>query len=63
MNIRGYRNFTAEPFSFLVIATFFTSDNVLCFQKNLLEGMKRVVMTIDENLRDEKLQYPTITEQ
>ena len=46
MNIRGYRNFTAEPFSFLVIATFFTSDNVLCFQKNLLEGIKRVVMTI-----------------
>ena len=63
MNIRGYINFTAVLFSFLVIATFSTSDNVLCFQKNKLEGVKRVVMTTDENLRNEKLQYPTITEQ
>ena len=43
-----YRNFTVVPFSFLLIATTLLSNYALCFQKNLLGGVKRVVITIYE---------------
>ena len=35
MNI--YKKFTAEPYSFLVIDTTLSSNNSVCFRKNLLE--------------------------
>ena len=40
-----------------VTDTTILSINALQFRKNLLEEVKRVIMTIDEKLRDEKLQY------
>ena len=41
----------------LVIDTTLVSDNPLSFRENLLEGMKIIIMTIDDKIRDEKLQY------
>ena len=32
-----YKKFTAEPYSFLVIDTTLSSNNSVCFRKNLLE--------------------------
>ena len=32
-----YKKFTAEPYSFLVIDTTLSSNNFVCFRKNLLE--------------------------
>ena len=40
----------------LVLDTTFASDNILHFSKNLLEK-KKLVMAIDDNIRDEKLEY------
>ena len=39
----------------LVLDTTFASDNILHFSKNLLEK-KKLVMAIDDNIRDEKLE-------
>ena len=47
-----YKTRTAEPYSFLEINTTHASDNSLHFRENLLERM-----TIDEKIKDEKLQY------
>ena len=33
------------------------SDNPLRLRKNLLKIMSKIVMAIDDNIRDEKLQY------
>ena len=41
----------------LVIDTTLVSDNPLSFRENLLEGIKMIIMTIDDKIRDEKLQY------
>ena len=41
----------------LVIDTTLVSDNPLSFRENLLEGIKIIIMTIDDKIRDEKLQY------
>ena len=40
----------------LVIDTTLVSDNPLSFRENLLEGIKIIIMTIDDKIRDEKLQ-------
>ena len=54
---RLYRRYTANPCSFLVIATIIPSDNALNFQNNLLEEVEREAIAIDENITDEKLQH------
>ena len=41
----------------LVIDTTLVSDNPLSFRENILEGIKIIIMTIDDKIRDEKLQY------
>ena len=41
----------------LVIDATLVSDNPLSFRENLLEGIKIIIMTIDDKIRDEKLQY------
>ena len=46
-----------KTYSFLVIDAIIVSDNPLRFRKNLLERIQKLVMTIDEKIRDEKLQY------
>ena len=52
-----YKHYTAKPYSFLVTDATLASDNPLRFRKNLLERIKQLIMTIDDKIRDEKLQY------
>ena len=42
--------------SFLVTDTTLGSDSPLCFRRNLLERIQKLIMTIDDKTRDEKLQ-------
>ena len=52
-----YKICTAKPCSFLVIDTTLASDNPLRFRKTLSERKLNQTMTIDDKIRDEKLQY------
>ena len=52
-----YKKCTAKPYSFLVIDTTLASDNPLRFRKNLLQRIWKLIMTIDDAVRDEKLQH------
>ena len=52
-----YKKCTAKPYSFLLINATLASDNSSCFRKNLLEGIQKLIMTIDGKFKDEKLQY------
>ena len=51
-----YRKCTSEPYYFLVNDTTLASDNPLSFRKNLFDIYKKI-MTINDQIRDEKLQY------
>ena len=51
-----YKKYTAKPYAFLRFDTTLVPDNPLRFRKNLLEK-KKLILTIDEKFRDEKLQY------
>ena len=42
---------------FLVIDATITSDNPSRFRKNLLERIKKLIMTTDDKIRDDKLKY------
>ena len=46
-----------KPYSSLVIYAILTSDNPFHFRKNLVERMQKLIMTIDDKVRNEKLQY------
>ena len=52
-----YKKYTAKPYSFLVIDAILASDNTLCFRKHILERILKLIVTIDNKIRDEKLQY------
>ena len=52
-----YKKCTAKPYSFLIIDITLTSDNLLRFRKNIIERIQKLIMTTDDKLRDEKLQY------
>ena len=52
-----YKYFTAKPYSFLAINTTFASDNPSHFRENLLKRMQQLIMTVDDKIRDEELQY------
>ena len=52
-----YKKCTAKPYSFLVIDVIIAGDNTSRFKKNLLERIYKLIMTIDDKIRDEKLQY------
>ena len=54
--INLYKKCTAKPYSFLVIDTSLASDNSPRFRKNLLEKLKKLIMTIVNKIRDEKQQ-------
>ena len=41
---------------FLVIDTTLASDNALCLRKNPLDRVKKLIMTIDDKIRAEKVQ-------
>ena len=47
-----YQKRTTKPYYYLVI-----SDNALRFRKNLSKKIKKLIMTIDYNIRDEKREY------
>ena len=55
--INLYKGCTAKPYSFLVNDTTLGSDNSLRFRCNLLKRTKKLTVTIDDKIRDEKLQY------
>ena len=46
---------TAKPYSFLVIDATLASDNPLCFRKNLVDGISKLIMTVNDKIGDEKL--------
>ena len=46
-----------KTFSFLVIDAALAPDNPLRFRKNLSERIKKLIMTTDDKIRNEKLQY------
>ena len=48
-----YKKRTAKPYSFLITDTTLASDNPLAFRKNLLDRIKNLIVTID----DENFQY------
>ena len=57
-----YKKSTSKIYSFLVIDANFASDNLLCFRNNLLERIQKLLITIDDKIRDEKLQLDSIKE-
>ena len=52
-----YKKCTTEPYSFLVNDTTLPSDDPLRFRKNLLGQYIIKIMTIEDQIKDEKLQY------
>ena len=52
-----YKNCTAKPYSFLVIYTTLASDNSSRFRNNLSGRMQKLIITIEDKVKDEKLQY------
>ena len=52
-----FKKCTAKLLPFLVIDATITSDNPSRFRKNLLERMKKLIMTTGDKIRDDKLKY------
>ena len=52
-----YKKCTGERYSFLVIDATLASDNPLHFRNNLVKTISKLIMKIDDKIRDEKLQY------
>ena len=52
-----YKNCTAKLCSFLVIDATLASGGPLRFRKNILERIQKLIMTIDDKIIDEKIQY------
>ena len=52
-----YKKCTAKPYSFYVIDATIASDHLLRFKASLLERIQKIIVTIDDNFRDGKLQY------
>ena len=57
-----YKKCTAKPYYFLVIGTTLLSHNPLHFRKNLVQRIQKLIMTIHDKIRDEKLQYEILAE-
>ena len=52
-----YEKFIAAPFSFLVIDTTLPSDDSSRFRKNIFDTLLKLITTIGDKIKDEKLQY------
>ena len=52
-----YKKCTGKAYSFLVTNATLASHNPSHFRKNLLESIWELVMTTDNKIRDEKLQF------
>ena len=46
-----YKNYTAKLYSLMVIDTTLASDNPTLFRENLLERIKKLIMTIDDKMK------------
>ena len=55
--INLYKKRIAKQYSYLVIGVILASDNPLSFRKNLSKRILKLIMTTDDKLRDEKMQY------
>ena len=55
--INPYKKCTAKSCFFLVNDITLASDNPLRFKRNLLERIQKLIITIEDKIRDEKLQY------
>ena len=55
MTFKALQKCTARPYYFLVIDTTQIIRYVL--EKNLLERIKKIIITINDKIRDDKLQY------
>ena len=55
--IKIYKKCTVELYFLLVNDTTLPSDNPLRFRKTLLKQIYNKIMTIDDHIRDEKVQY------
>ena len=55
--IKIYKRCSIEKYYFLVNDITLPSDNLLTFRKNLLKKRYNKIATIDDQIRDEKLQY------
>ena len=51
-----YKKCTARPYSFLGVDSTFASDDPLRYKNNLLEKLQKLIITIDDKIRDGKLQ-------
>ena len=54
-----YKKCSEKPYSFLRINATLASDNPLCFRKNLIETIEKLIRTIDDKFRDKKLANKT----
>ena len=52
-----YKKCTEKPYFFLVIDAALPSNNLSRFRKNLSKRIQKLIMTTDDKIRDEKLQY------
>ena len=50
-----YKTCTTKPYSFLVVDATLPSDNPLYFRNNLVERIEKLIMTVDDQVRDKKL--------
>ena len=55
--IKIYKKCIAKPYPFLVVDTTLSSEYPLRFRKKFLKQIYNKIMAIDDQIRDEKLQY------
>ena len=55
--MKFYEKCTAKPYTFSVNDTTLKLDNPLCFRQHFFKSINRKFMTIDKEIRDEKLQF------
>ena len=54
IDFKDFMNLVLQNHIFLVIDDTLASDNPSRFRKNLLERIQKLIMTIDDKIRDEK---------
>ena len=52
-----YKKCTAKSYFLLLIETILAPDNSISCWKNILERVEKLIMTIVDKIRDEKLQF------
>ena len=52
-----YKKTTGRPHSLFVIDTTLASNSSSSFRKNYSKGIEKLIMTIDDKVKDEELQY------